>query len=55
MVSYDSIPWWRLHNSWTEVKAAQQALAADRFAHEIRAILAGGFGQHVISIYDCGG
>jgi hypothetical protein len=35
--------------------AAQQALAADRFAHEIRTILASGFGPHLVSIYHCGG
>jgi hypothetical protein len=35
--------------------AAQQALAADRFAHEIRAILARAFGPQFISLYQCGG
>jgi hypothetical protein len=35
--------------------AAQQALAADRFAHEIIAILARGFEAYVVSLSDCGG
>jgi hypothetical protein len=35
--------------------AVQQALAADRFAHEIVGILPRGFGLHLISTYDCGG
>ena len=35
--------------------AAQQALAADRFAREIVAILACGFDGHLISIYLGGG
>jgi hypothetical protein len=35
--------------------ATQQALAADRFAHEIRAILARRLGLHPISIYRGGG
>jgi hypothetical protein len=36
-------------------RATQHALAADRFAREIIAILGGGFGPHLIAIYDCGG
>jgi hypothetical protein len=36
-------------------RAAQQALAADRFAYEIIAILARDFGTHLISLYQCGG
>jgi hypothetical protein len=35
--------------------APQQALAADRFAREIIAILARGFGSHLVSIYRYGG
>jgi hypothetical protein len=35
--------------------ATQHALAADRFAHEIRAILVSGYSPPVISTYDCGG
>ena len=35
--------------------AAQQALAADRFAREIIAILAASLGPPLILIYDCGG
>jgi hypothetical protein len=36
-------------------RVAQQALAADRFAHEIMAISARGSGPHPISFYRCGG
>jgi hypothetical protein len=37
------------------IAATQQALAADRFAREILAILATGFDPQAISTYECGG